>query len=118
MSTRKEQPYDNRQNWIDKGLVFNGSFNTAQPATNEEIKEVYKYFDTQAEAEEFAANFPKYCKAEVASMGSMNEWSVWFCGFRTAIKTDDRTGHANETAAKRSAKIFEILRERGLLAVA
>lgn len=74
-------------------------------------------FTDMESAQAFAAKFPKYCKVLVRtahvvgrdSEGNNVNYVAPKIMLDTTVKTDKRTGEANETAVKRVAKVRDIL---------
>ena len=69
-------------------------------------------FDTTEAAEEFAANFPKYCKVKLGRISSHADRKIVSHPHATLSFRNDSngvTGEKNETAIKRKNKIREIL---------
>ena len=66
--------------------------------------------------EDFAAKFPKYCKARISGVSSRHEPSYRTVNFDVSLVTNKVTGDVNETAVKRRAKILEILNKLGVKA--
>ena len=74
-------------------------------------------FTEMEDAQAFASQFPKYCKARVTtchhvgrdSEGNNINYVSPEVLLDTTIKTDERTGEANETAIKRAAKIRNVI---------
>lgn len=83
-----------------------------------EHRSVGVIMESEESAKELAGKFPKYCKVEAEKMSGHDfskpsgkthytkdivSLSIW-------VKTDKRTGAANEAAEKRRNKILEIVR--------
>ena len=79
-----------------------------------EHRSVGVIMESEESAKELAGKFPKYCKVEAEKMSGHDthytKYTKDIVSLSIWVKTDKRTGAANEAAEKRRNKILEIVR--------